>query len=79
MPEKIVSSEKNGHGEITVYFGNRNTKNAYYAHSIASLGDEKDHPSRMTTMWAWINHMRSKNWWSGTLEREFIAEVKKWL
>lgn len=79
MEYRIVGSSKNELGEVSVFFGNENTNDAYYAHSITSIGDEADQPSRMNTMWAWINHVRSKRWWNKSLEQEFIRETEKHL
>lgn len=79
MSDRIVGSDKNEDGEISVFFGNKNTNDSYYAHSITSLGSERDNPSKMSTAWAWVNHMRRKMWWNGLLEREFFAEVNKYL
>jgi hypothetical protein len=50
----------------------------YYAHCIGGIGEEDDKPAYLNTMWAWINHMRSKRWWSPYLESRFIKEVSSY-
>lgn len=77
MLNKIVSSSKNENEEVSVFFGNENTNDAYYTHGITSLGRESDDPSGMNTAWAWVNHMRSKGWWNSSLEDSFFEEVSK--
>ncbi len=69
----IKGSEKSSNGEITILF-----KGGYYAHSIQSVGITNDAPD-LFTMWGWINHLRSKNWWNGDIEQSFIREVSKLL
>lgn len=73
----ITGSKKNEHGEITIYFANERTDDWYYAHSISSIGRPDDQSSRLFTAWAWIDHMRNKNWWNNGLEVRFLKEVSK--
>jgi len=79
MVNEITGSKKNRLGEVTVYFGNGQSKRAYDAHSIREIGTPDDDPGQLNTMWAWINHMRAKRWWHAQLEYLFIKEVKKHL
>ena len=62
-------------GEVRVDFDN----GWYCAHSITEIGSPDDSAGRLTTMWAWINHLRSKRWWHPQLEERFIREVSKHL
>ena len=79
MNVHITGSEKNEHGEISVFFGNENTEDWYYTHGTQEIGSPKDDmTSPIHTMWAWINHMRHKNWWTPQLEDRFRAEVEKY-
>jgi hypothetical protein len=76
-PNRITSSRRYG-GAVQVNFGSDNDPEAYYVHSIFEEGTENDHAS-MTSMWAWINHLRPKVWWTPELEDEFIKQVKSYL
>jgi len=70
----IIRSKKLD-GGVEVHFDN----GWYYTHSIQSEGEPTDAPGKLTTMWGWINHLRSKRWWSPALEEKFIREVRKHL
>lgn len=70
----IKRSEKLDDGVI-VHFDN----GWYYAHSIEKVGEPTDTAGNLSTMWGWINHLRSKRWWNEDLEERFIVEVKKHL
>ena len=77
-PKMITSARRYG-GAVHVHFGNdAGDDEAYYAHSIHAEGSEDDHAS-MTSMWAWINHLRPKAWWTPDLEADFIRQVTKLL
>lgn len=43
---------------------------------ISSMGTPYDLPSGFSA-WAWINHLRSKNWWDTEKEKKFLdlAEI----
>lgn len=47
--------------------------NSYYTYyaKINSIGIITDNPS-LTSMWAWVNHLKDKVWWNNDIQRSFI-------
>ena len=48
----------------------------YDARNITRIGNEDDAPG-ISSAWAWINHLREKNWWSYPNEEKFIRLAEK--
>jgi len=76
-PNRVSKSEKLRDG-VCVWFGDGFDDEAYYAHGIHKWGD-KDSNDADDSAWGWRNHMSHKVWWSEGIERDFFAEVKKYL
>lgn len=73
----VSKSEKLKDG-IYVWFGDGIDDERYYAHGMHKFGTPDDAPAS-DSAWGWVNHMRSKRWWSSGTERDFFDEVKKYL
>lgn len=65
--------ETGGRG-LTVEFN----EHGYWVHGIHEIGSPSDNPGKYESYWGWVNHLRSKNWWSPQMELEFYNEVKKY-
>lgn len=79
MNVRIKGSKLHG-TDIHVLFETDSDPEFYWTHSTTELGSEEDEPRNLTfTAWGWIKHLRSKNWWTPTLEAGFLKEVKKHL
>lgn len=46
-----------------------------YDTRISEIGQPDDHPEGLSA-WAWVNHLREKNWWSKENEEEFLSLAK---
>jgi len=61
-----------------LYINIRVSRNYIYDITVSKIGNENDmHAGHGASMWAWINHMRHKNWWNGQMERDLIGIVEK--
>lgn len=53
------------------YIAIKVSPNCTYDCRIQGLGKPTDSPSN-DTAWSWVNHLREKNWWNASMEKEFI-------
>lgn len=51
----------------------------YFAHGIKKIGKLEDRGYKMDSLYAWVRHLRNKNWWTQDMEDRFVDSVKETL
>jgi len=50
--------------------------NYIYDCHITKIGEPNDNPSGFSA-WSWVNHLKGKNWFGGSMESEFMYLARK--